>query len=145
MSQGTQITSGLTGQMINTNRSTQRGQNKVADILETIIWNVVSSLKNLLLITFNWTFFPHGPINNKPELVQIMAWSGSSDKPLSDEPMMAYFTKTYMPHSIVWEGNPPVTGGFPSQRASYVKNVSMPWLYYALNQTSFPCCQWVDI
>ena len=32
-------------------------------------------------------FVPKGPINNNPALVQIMAWSRSGDKPLS-EPMM---------------------------------------------------------
>ena len=32
-------------------------------------------------------FVPNGPINNNPELVQIMAWRRSGDKPIS-EPMM---------------------------------------------------------
>ena len=33
----------------------------------------------------------------------------------------------------LWEGNPPVTGGFPSQRASNVENVSIWWRHHALN------------
>ena len=33
------------------------------------------------------TFFPKGPINNIPALVQIMAWRRPGDKPLS-EPML---------------------------------------------------------
>ena len=38
-------------------------------------------------IKFLLAFVPKGPINNIPALVQIMAWRGSGDKPLS-EPMM---------------------------------------------------------
>ena len=30
------------------------------------------------------------------------------------------------------EGNPPVTGGFPSQRASYAEKVSIWWRYHAI-------------
>ena len=30
----------------------------------------------------HWSFFPMGPINNIPALVQIMAWSRPGDKPL---------------------------------------------------------------
>ena len=36
-----------------------------------------------------------GPIDNKPALVQIMAWRRIGDKPLS-EPMMAQFSDAYM-------------------------------------------------
>ena len=36
-------------------------------------------------------FVPKGPINNIPELVQIMAWRRPGDKPLS-EPMMVSLT-----------------------------------------------------
>ena len=43
-------------------------------------------------------FVPHGPFNNIPALVQIMAWRRSGDKPLS-EPMMAYIANAYMRHS----------------------------------------------
>ena len=43
-------------------------------------------------------FVPKGPINNIPELVQIMAWRRTGDKPLS-ETMMAWFPDSYMRHS----------------------------------------------
>ena len=35
-------------------------------------------------------FFPKGPIDNKLALVQIMAWHGIGDKPLS-EPMLTRY------------------------------------------------------
>ena len=40
-----------------------------------------------ILIEISLKFFPRGPINDIPSLVQIMAWWRPSDKPLS-EPMM---------------------------------------------------------
>ena len=30
----------------------------------------------------------------------------------------------------LWEGNPPVTGGFPSQRASNAENISICWRHH---------------
>ena len=47
---------------------------------------------------FTDVFFPKGPINNIPALVQIMASRWPGNKPLS-EPMMAYVTGAYMRHS----------------------------------------------
>ena len=38
-----------------------------------------------------------GPIDNKPSLVQIMAWHQTGAKPLS-QPLMAQFTDAYMCH-----------------------------------------------
>ena len=35
------------------------------------------------------------PVDNKPSLVQIMAWCRSGDEPLS-EPMMVWFTDVYI-------------------------------------------------
>ena len=43
-------------------------------------------------------FFPKGPINNIPALVQIMAWRWPGDKPLS-EPMMVKISDAYLHHS----------------------------------------------
>ena len=41
---------------------------------------------------------PKDQINNKQVLVQIMAWGGTGDKPLS-EPMVAQFNDAYRRHS----------------------------------------------
>ena len=48
-------------------------------------------------IKISLKFVPRSPIDNKPALVQIMAWRRPSDKPLS-EPMLTQFTDAYMWH-----------------------------------------------
>ena len=40
-------------------------------------------------------FVPKSPIDNKPALVQVMAWRRTGDKPLP-EPMTTQFTDAYM-------------------------------------------------
>ena len=40
-------------------------------------------------IQMSLKFVPGSPIDNKPSLVQVMAWRRTGDKPLP-EPMMAY-------------------------------------------------------
>ena len=46
-----------------------------------------------ILIKIPLKFVAECPIDNKPALVQIMAWHGTDDKPLS-ESMLAWFTNT---------------------------------------------------
>ena len=48
-------------------------------------------------IQISLKFVPRSPIDNKPALVQIMAWRCVGDKPLS-EPMLTQFTDAYMRH-----------------------------------------------
>ena len=50
-----------------------------------------------MLTRISLQFVPEGPIDNKPELVQIMAWHRPGDKPLP-EPMPTLFTDAYMRH-----------------------------------------------
>ena len=61
-------------------------------------------------------FVPKGPIDNKPALVQVMAWRLTGDKPLP-EPMLTQFTDAYMwgerswrsgTHMVVWIVHLPV-------------------------------------
>ena len=40
-------------------------------------------------------FVPKSPIDNKPALVQVMAWCRTGNKP-SPEPMLTWFTDTYV-------------------------------------------------
>ena len=40
---------------------------------------------------------PRSPIDNKPGLVQVMAWRQTGDKPLP-EPMLTQFTDAYKRH-----------------------------------------------
>ena len=42
-------------------------------------------------------FVPRSPVDNKPALVQVMAWRRTGDKPLP-EPMITQFTGAYMQH-----------------------------------------------
>ena len=42
-------------------------------------------------------FVPTSPIDNKPELVQVMAWRRTGDKPLR-EAMMTQLSDAYMQH-----------------------------------------------
>ena len=46
------------------------------------------------------TFIPRGPINNKPELLHIMARQQIGGKPFTAT-MMVYFTDTYMHHATL--------------------------------------------
>ena len=48
-------------------------------------------------IQISLKFVPRSPIDNKPALVQIMAWGRSGDKPLP-EPMLTQLTDAYMWH-----------------------------------------------
>ena len=48
-------------------------------------------------IRLSLKFAPGSPIDNKPALVQVMAWRRTGDKPLA-EPMRTQFTDAYMRH-----------------------------------------------
>ena len=50
-----------------------------------------------ILIGISLKSIPMSPIDNKPALVQVMAWRRTGDKPLS-EPMLTQFTDAYMLH-----------------------------------------------
>ena len=69
----------------------QNGHHFTDNIFRSIFWNE----KFCLLINMSLKFVPKGPIDNKPALVQVMAWRRTGDKPLS-EPMLTRFTNTSM-------------------------------------------------
>ena len=48
-------------------------------------------------IRLSLKFLPRGPLDNKPALVQVMAWHRTGDKPLHE--LMPSFTDAYMRHS----------------------------------------------
>ena len=50
-----------------------------------------------ITIEISLKFVPKDPINNIPALVQIKAWRGIGDKPLS-EPMLTWLTDAYIRH-----------------------------------------------
>ena len=70
-------------ELINTLRPRQSGCRFEDSILKSIFLNENVSI----LIKISLKFYPWGPINNIPPLVQVMAWHQSGDKLLS-EPMM---------------------------------------------------------
>ena len=48
-------------------------------------------------IQISQKFVPRSPLDNKPALIQVMAWRRTGDKPLP-EPMLAQFPDVYMRH-----------------------------------------------
>ena len=70
---------------VNTLKQRQDGRYFADDVLKCIFLN-----ENVLIsIKISLKLVPKGPINNIPALVQIMAWGGPGDKPLS-EPMLVF-------------------------------------------------------
>ena len=65
----------------------------MADILERIFLNKNGRIS----IQISLKFVPKSPIDNKPALVQVMAWHRTGDKPLP-EPMMTQFIDAYIRH-----------------------------------------------
>ena len=53
--------------------------------------------KFCIVIRIPLKFVPNAPIDNKPALVQVMAWRRPGNKPLP-EPMLTQFTDAYMRH-----------------------------------------------
>ena len=70
----------------------------MAAILSNGIFKRISlNESDKILIQISLKLVVRSPIDNKPALVQVMAWHRIGNKPLS-EPMMAQFTDTYMQH-----------------------------------------------
>ena len=67
--------------------------NLADDIFKCIFINE----KFCILIRISLKFVPRGPIDNRPALVQVMAWHQTGDKPLP-EPTLTQFTDAYMQH-----------------------------------------------
>ena len=69
---------------------------KMVDILADNIFKCIFLNENDgIPIQFSLKFVPRSPIDNKPALVQVMAWRRSGAEPLP-EPMLTQFTDAYM-------------------------------------------------
>ena len=79
--------------LINSSPHGQNGRRFADDIFRCIFMNE----KFCILIKISLKFVPKGPIDNKPALVQIMAWHLFGAKSLS-EPMLIQFIDAYMRH-----------------------------------------------
>ena len=67
----------------------------VAIVAQYIFKCIFLNENDRILIQISLKFVPRSPINNKPALVQVMAWRRTGDKPLP-EPMLAQFPDVYM-------------------------------------------------
>ena len=71
---------------------------KMAAILADNIFKCIFLNENdRITIQISLKYVPRSPIDNKPALVQVMAWCQIGDKPLP-EPMMNQISDTYMRH-----------------------------------------------
>ena len=70
----------------------------MAAILADAIFNCIFLNENdRITIQISLKYFPMSPIDNKPALVQVMAWCRTGDKPLPG-PMMTQCNDAYMLH-----------------------------------------------
>ena len=67
-----------------------------AILTDDIFKCILSNEDDRILIQISLNLIPRSPIDNKPALVQVMAWCWIGNKPLP-EPMIAQFTD-YMRH-----------------------------------------------
>ena len=79
--------------VINSSVSGQNGRHFAGDIFKSIFIDEIFCI----LVCISVKFVPRGPIDNKPALVQVMAWRLLGVKPLP-EPMLTEFTDVYMRH-----------------------------------------------
>ena len=87
----------MTGVMDLHNYLTHWGRDKMAAISQTTFSNAFSSMKMFeFRLQFQWLkFVPKVPINNIPELVQIIAWRQPGDKPLSEQMLVGSLTHIF--------------------------------------------------
>ena len=71
---------------------------KLASILADDIFKLIFLNENgRIPIKISLKFVPNSPIDNRPALVQVMAWHCTGDKPLH-EPILTKFPGEYMQH-----------------------------------------------
>ena len=70
-------------QCVNSSPPRKNGRHFADNIFKCIFMNE----KFCILIEISMKFVPKGPIDNNSALIQVMAWSRTGDKPLS-EPML---------------------------------------------------------
>ena len=82
---------------LNTSLPGQNGRHAIDDIFKYIFRNE----KFLCFNSISMKFVPHGPVNIKSSMVQVMAWRQVVDKPLH-EAMLTQFTNAYLRHQGRW-------------------------------------------
>ena len=66
-----------------------------------IFWHIFVNKNVRSWIQISLKFVLNGPIDNKPAMVQVMAWRRTGDKPLP-EAMLTRFNDAYMWHKGRW-------------------------------------------
>ena len=66
----------------------------VAMLADDIFKYIFLNENDRILIQISLKFVPKSPIDNKPALIQVMAWQRIDSKPLP-EPKMTHFTDIY--------------------------------------------------
>ena len=69
----------------------------VAILADNILKCIFLNEDGKILFQISLKLVPRSPIDNKPALVQVMAWCRTGDKPLP-EPMLTQFTDAYKWH-----------------------------------------------
>ena len=120
---------------LNTLRPRQNGHIFSDDIFKCIFLNENAWIP----IKISLTFVPHGPINNIPALVQIMAWRRLGDKPLSGSMMVRLPTHICVtrPQWIKM----PYFDIFPSNLTVRKSNQNIIWI----NKCKVPRCKYAPI
>ena len=68
-----------------------------ANLADSIFKCIFINEKFCISIQISLKFVPRGPVDNRPALVQVMAWRQTGDKPLSESTVIK-FTDAYMRH-----------------------------------------------
>ena len=66
-------------------------------LAEDSFYCIFVNKNDIIPIQVSQKYVPSSPIDNKPALVQVMAWCQTGEKPLP-EPMMTQFIDAYMRH-----------------------------------------------
>ena len=66
-----------------------------AILADDIFKSIFMDENDRITMKISLKFVPRSPIDNKPALVQVMAWRRTGDKPLP-EPMLTHFTDAYI-------------------------------------------------
>ena len=126
--------------------STHWGLNKIVAVSQTTFSNAfIYSMGNGLYINSSFTEVdPEGAVRKRWAVVEVMAlqWRNNERDDISNHRSIDCLLNRFLlrrPMKIskvrvtsLYEGTPPVTGGFPSLRASNAENASIWWRHHGL-------------
>ena len=103
--------------------------------------------KICISIKISLKFFPKGPVDNNPALVQIRAWRRPGDRPLSEPMLVSVLTHIWVVRPQWVKGEPTTDWWIPSQMNSNAESFSAQWrIHILLNPLFFisspTCASW---